>query len=240
MPTLRLDKIVAGIANYSRSEATAVIKQGRVAVGGVTALSGTAKIDPETEPVTIDGALVKYRRYCYLMMNKPGGYVSSTRDDRDRTVMELLDDKYRDIGLFPAGRLDKDAEGLLILTNDGDFAHMLTSPSKRVGKKYFVQIDDSISVSDIEAFTTGISLADGTKCLPAKLENTPEGVYVTLFEGKYHQVKRMMAAIGKPVKHLKRVAIGGLTLDDSLKPGDYCEIDGEILHDSLISNKRVK
>jgi len=224
---LRLDRIISGSGLYTRSEAAALIKDGRVSVGGRAALSGAEKHDPETACIEIDGTPLIYRKYTYIMMNKPAGYVSSTSDSRERTVMELLGERHIKLGLFPAGRLDKDAEGMLIMTNDGDFAHEIMSPTKNVSKKYYVQIDGAIASEDIGAFLRGVTLGCGAKCRPATLEKAPGGAYVTLREGKYHQVKRMMASIGKPVKYLKRIAIGGLALDGNLKPGEYCELTDE-------------
>ena len=228
MPTQRLDKIITTTGLYTRNEATALIMRGSVAVGGKLACSGAEKLDPETEQITIDGEPLQYCKYRYIMLNKPRGYISSTKDSREKTVMELLDAKYSKLGLFPAGRLDKDAEGLLLLTNDGEFAHKITSPANKVHKRYFVQIDGLVTDEDIGIFARGIILGDGTKCRPAILEPAAEGAYVTLFEGKYHQVKRMMAAIGKHVISLKRVSIGGLTLDEMLKTGEFREITDDI------------
>jgi len=228
MPTLRLDRIIAGTGLYSRNEAQALIKRGSVAVSGKPAQSGAERHDPEAEQITVDGDLLKFKKYRYIMLNKPQGYVSSTEDKREKTVMQLLDSKYSKLELFPVGRLDKDAEGLLLLTNDGRLAHEITSPSKEISKRYHVQIEGTVSASDIERFARGIELGDGTKCKPALLEPVPGGVAVTISEGKYHQVKRMMAAIGKQTKSLKRLAIGNLTLDESLAPGDYRELSEEI------------
>jgi len=229
MPTLlRLDRIIAGTGLYSRSEAATLIKTGRVVVGDRTVSQGAEKFDPDSDKILIDGSELCYRKFRYIMMNKPIGYVSSTNDRREKTVIDLLDIKYKKLGLFPAGRLDKDAEGLLLLTNDGELSHNITSPVKRVSKKYFVQVDEAITNEDIAAFAGGLKLGDGTKCLPAILEPAPGGAFVTICEGKYHQVKRMMAVIGKPVKYLKRIAIGGLILDESLQSGEYCEINDEI------------
>ena len=228
MPTLRLDKIIADSGMYSRSEANSLIKRGRVIVGNLPAASGAKKYDPETESVFVDGTQLKHHKYRYIMLNKPHGYVSSTNDQKDKTVLALLDDKYLKLGLFPVGRLDKDAEGLLLLTNDGGLSHRITSPAKNVSKRYYVKYDGCINDNDIEAFAQGITLGDGTKCLPALLEPAPDGAYITLTEGKYHQVKRMMAALGKPVQYLKRIAIGGLMLDENLMPGDYRELIDEI------------
>ena len=228
MPTLRLDKIIADSGLYTRSEATALIKRGCVAVGDEPACSGAQKCDPQTIQIIVEGKPLEYRRFRYVMLNKPRGYVSSTGDKRDRTVMELLDEKYSKLGLFPAGRLDKDAEGLLLLTNDGEFAHMITSPSKKVDKRYFIEIEGTVNDRDIETLARGIELGDGTKCMPAVLEPAAGGAFITLREGKFHQVKRMMAALGKPVIYLKRVAIGSLVLDDELKLGEYRELFDEI------------
>jgi len=228
MPTLRLDKIIANSGLYSRSEATALIRRGCVTVGKKFATSGAEKYDPKTERITVNGEILEYREYRYIMLNKPCGYISSTADKREKTVMELLDNKYSKLGLFPAGRLDKDAEGLLLLTNNGEFAHEITSPINKIHKQYFVKIDGEITTKDIMVFANGIILGDGTKCMPAILEKTKEGAFVTVYEGKYHQVKRMIAAIGKQVISLKRVAIGGLILDEGLNPGEYRELTDEI------------
>ena len=225
---LRLDRILASTGFYSRRDASLLIRQGRVCVGGNVAVSGDEKHDPESVRVTVDGKPICYREFYYIMLNKPAGYVSSTEDRRERTVMELLDEKYSKLGLFPAGRLDKDAEGLLLLTNDGALAHSITSPAKKIDKRYFVEIDGTVSDGDIDAFAQGLTLGDGAKCMPAALERADGGAFVTVREGKYHQVKRMMAALGKPVKYLKRVAIGGLALDEGLMPGEYRELNDEI------------
>jgi len=228
MPLLRLDKLMSDSGKYTRSEANVLIKGGRVSVGGRIITLSSEKIDPNIQEVRIDNKPLDYKKFVYIMMNKPQGYVSSTEDRYDKTVMELLDERYQNLGLFPAGRLDKDTEGFLLLTNDGDFAHRITSPNKNVNKRYFAQVDGDITDSDIDLFSKGLELIDGTFCRPAVLERAHGGVCVTLSEGKYHQVKRMLAAIGKPVKHLKRLSIGGLMLDDSLKPGEYREIHEEL------------
>jgi 16S rRNA pseudouridine516 synthase len=225
---LRLDKIVADSGLFSRSEASALIKGGHVAIGSRVAFSGAEKCDPYEEQITVDGKPLEYHEFRYIMLNKPQGYISSTADKRETTVMDLLDKRYSRLGLFPAGRLDKDAEGLLLLTNDGEFAHRITSPSKKVRKKYFVEIEGTITDTDSAKFASGLTLEDGTKCMPAILEPALNGAYVTLYEGKFHQVKRMMAALGKPVVALRRVAIGNLILDEILKPGEYRELNDEI------------
>ena len=214
---------------YSRSEATALIKHGRVAVGGQVVFNGAVKCDPLETGITVDGVTIEYKYFTYIMMNKPSGYVSSTVDNRDKTVMELLDAKYAKLGLFPAGRLDKDAEGLLLLTNDGDFAHRILSPGKKIYKRYFVQFDGILTDADVCLFTEGVRLGDGYLCLPAVLEPVSGGAFVMVCEGKYHQVKRMMAAAGKHVTYLKRVAVGGLELHTDLCPGESREIGDLIM-----------
>lgn len=228
MDQLRLDKIIADAGLASRREAAQLIKNGFVTVGGRLALSGAEKYDPEETEIIVSGRALTYRRHCYLMMNKPAGYVSSTEDRKEKTVMSLLDGAYGRLGLFPAGRLDKDAEGLLILTDDGDYAHRIITPSKKVYKTYYVETEGALSADDAAAFRDGIVLRDGLHCLPARLDILTSGdkstAYVAVREGKYHQVKRMLASRGKPVTYLKRVAIGGLLLDERLAAGQYREL----------------
>jgi 16S rRNA pseudouridine516 synthase len=163
------------------------------------------------------------------MLHKPDGVVSSTDAPRDETVLSLLPKELRRIGLFPVGRLDKDTEGLLLLTNDGQLAHRLLAPGKHVDKVYYTEVDGALAPSDCEAFRQGITLGDGTECLPAELEllEEPNQALVTLREGKYHQVKRMLASRGKPVTYLKRLSMGPLELDETLLPGEYRRLTGE-------------
>jgi len=228
MPLLRLDKIIVSSGLHSRSGASALIRSGRVAVDGRRAVSGAEKHDPEATVISIDGKVLDYKKHRYIMLNKPAGYVSSTNDKRDKTVMELLSPIYSKLGLFPAGRLDKDAEGLLLLTNDGQLAHRITSPTAKIDKLYFVEFDGVVTDHDVDGFAKGLRLNDGTQCLPAVLEKAPHGAYVIIREGKYHQIKRMMSAVGKQVTYLKRLSIGGLILDDELKPGMYKELGDDI------------
>lgn len=163
------------------------------------------------------------------MLNKPKGFLTATVDSNDRTVIDLLDKSHSRLGLFPVGRLDKDVAGLLLLTNDGGLAHKIASPASSIDKMYHAKTGTDVTKADIEAFAEGLVLNDGTKCLPARLRPIPGGAYITLREGKYHQVKRMMAAIGKPVRDLVRVSIGGLVLGEDLSPGEYREIGSEEL-----------
>ncbi|MBP3318830.1 MAG: pseudouridine synthase, partial [Ruminiclostridium sp.] len=173
--------------------------------------------------VTVDGHPVSTDKFVYIMLHKPDGVVSSTEDPREETVLSLLPKELRRVGLFPVGRLDKDTEGLLLLTNDGQLAHRLLAPGKHVDKVYYTEVDGTLDPSDREAFEKGIVLADGTECLPAGLEllEEPNQALVTLREGKYHQVKRMLAARGKPVVYLKRLSMGPLKLDPMLPPGRW-------------------
>ncbi|MCL2365638.1 MAG: rRNA pseudouridine synthase [Oscillospiraceae bacterium] len=235
MPLIRLDKLISDSGMYTRNESHVLVKSGRVSIAGCIAISPTEKVDPDIHEVKIDHKQLVYRKFVYIMMNKPQGFVSATEDRHEQTVIALLDEKYQKLGLFPAGRLDKDTEGFLLLTNDGDFAHRITSPNKHINKQYFAQIDGDVTDADIDLFSKGLKLADGTFCRPSVLERTDGGVYLTLSEGKYHQVKRMLAAIGKPVKYLKRISIGGLMLDDALKPGQYKEINACL--DCIFSKK---
>jgi len=230
MPKLRLDKIIADHLSCTRNRAAEIIKNGRVSVGGAAVVSRAELVDPSADNITLDKEPVKYRAFRYFMLNKPRGYLSATTDKRERTVLDLLDIEHLRLGLFPAGRLDKDAEGLLLLTNDGALAHKIMSPGSKIGKRYFAEYHGDITSEDIIAFSEGMVLADGSKCLPAVIEPVSGGAIVTLFEGKYHQVKRMMAAIGKPVKRLIRISIGGLELDSNLAPGQYRELEEEVFH----------
>jgi pseudouridine synthase len=222
----RLDRIIASTGKYSRREAKLLIKQGRVLAEGVPAASPEDKYDPETEEISIDGCSIGYRRVTWLMMNKPAGTLSATEDGSGPTVLDLLPPELRRIGLFPVGRLDKDTEGLLLLTNDGTLAHDLLSPRHHVDKVYFARVDGVLTPEDCRAFENGMVLGDGFACMPAGLEilRTDGGLseaYVTLREGKFHQVKRMLAARGKPVLYLSRVQMGNLTLDKNLASGNY-------------------
>lgn len=218
----RLDKVLAATGKWSRKEAKALIKAGRVKVEGQTPKGPEDKVE-EGALVTVDGHPINTDKFVYLMLHKPDGVVSSTEDPREETVLSLLPKELRRMGLFPVGRLDKDTEGLLLLTNDGQLAHRLLAPGKHVDKVYYTEVDGTLDPSDREAFEKGIVLADGTECLPAGLEllEEPSQALVTLREGKYHQVKRMLAARGKPVVYLKRLSMGPLKLDPMLPPGRW-------------------
>ena len=217
----RLDKRLADTGKWSRREARELIRSGRVRLNGAVCRAPEQKAD-ENAPVTVDGEPIAAAGPVYLMLNKPAGVVSSTDEPGARTVLDLLGEEYRHMGLFPAGRLDKDTEGLLLLTNDGPLAHRLLAPKSHVDKVYYVETDGDLDEADVEAVRSGVTLADGYVCLPGELELMGANrAFITLREGKYHQVKRMLCARGKPVVYLKRVRFGPLVLDDALPEGGW-------------------
>lgn len=224
----RLDKLLAGTGRWSRREVRDLVRLGRVSVDGRAAARAEEKCAPEAV-ISVDGERIVCGGLVYLMLHKPAGYISATDDPKQTTVLELLPEHLRRIGLFPAGRLDKDTEGLLLLTNDGVLAHELLSPKKHVDKTYFVRVDGQLDREDTAAFAAGMTLGDGYTCLSAGLEllERPDEALVTLREGKYHQIKRMLAARGKPVIYLKRLTMGPLTLDESLAPGQWRELTAQ-------------
>ena len=225
MEKQRLDKIIASTGKFSRREVKNLIRQGRVLVDGVPPRSPEEKADPEAVEIVVNGEVLTYRRYTWLMLNKPAGYLSATEDGRGPTVLDLLPQELRRQGLFPVGRLDKDTEGLLLLTNEGGLAHDLLSPRHHVDKVYSTRVAGRLTEEDCRAFAEGMTLEDGLVCMPAGLEILSAGeeseAHVTLREGKFHQVKRMLAARGKPVLYLERIKMGNLTLDQDLPRGKF-------------------
>lgn len=219
----RLDKLLADTGRWSRRESRALIRQGRVTANGEPCRSPEEKYDRDGLNLQVDGASVFAEKYTYLMLHKPGGLLSATQDRKQRTVLDLLPAELRRRELFPVGRLDKDTEGLLLLTNHGELAHRLLSPRHHVDKVYLVRVDGRLDQTDIAAFAIGMQLGDGLACLPAVLEplEDPSWGNVILQEGKFHQIKRMLAARGKPVLYLKRLSMGPLVLDPDLKPGEF-------------------
>lgn len=218
----RLDKLLAGTGKWSRREVKALVRQGLVRVDGRLAASAEDKLDPAAAIITVAGETISLCRFTYVMLHKPAGVLTATEDRKQPTVLDLLPPELRRIGLAPVGRLDKDTEGLLLLTNDGELAHRLLSPKYHVDKRYFARVDGELSAADAEAFARGMTLGDGLECLPAGLELLPgHACIVTLREGKFHQVKRMLAARGAPVLYLKRLSMGPLVLEDSLATGAY-------------------
>ena len=230
MPLMRLDKMLADQGVASRKELREIIRSGRVCVDGATETHPERKLDPTLAAVTLDGERVGYRRFHYYMLDKPVGVVTATEDRRQRTVLDLLPAERRRLGLFPVGRLDKDTSGLLLLTDDGDFAHRVISPKSCVKKRYYAEVEGEADEQDALAFSRGIVLGDGTRCLPAELELLGGGrCLVTVMEGKYHQVRRMLASRGKPVLALRRLSVGGLRLEESLGPGGFRELSEQDL-----------
>ena len=249
----RLDKILASTGRWSRKEAKALIRAGRVLVDGTAVRSPEAKAEAETAEITVNGERLDYRRYTWIMLNKPAGYLSATEDGRGPVVLDLLPPELRRLGLFPVGRLDRDTEGLLLLTNHGPAAHALLSPRHHVEKEYYARVSGRLTAADAEAFAAGLVLPDGLRCLPAKLDILSVGkredgnltedrenrgrmdgrengdqagaweseCLVTVTEGKFHQVKRMLAARGAPVAYLERRRMGNLPLDPSLRRGEF-------------------
>lgn len=218
----RLDRRLGGTGRWSRREAKELIRAGRVTVGGAVCRDEGAKVGP-ADPVAVDGAALEDGGPIWLMLHKPAGVVSSTDEPGERTVLDLLPQRYKKAGLFPVGRLDKDTEGLLLLTTDGALAHRLLAPKSHVDKRYYVEVDGALDREDVLAFRAGMVLGDGTACMPAELElgDAPGAGFVTLREGKFHQVKRMLACRGKPVTCLKRVRFGPLELDPDLGRGQW-------------------
>ena len=224
---MRLDKYLVACAVGSRTEVKNFLKSGRVTVNGKKEKSAKLQINEDTDEICFDGQKLEYEEFVYYMMNKPQGVISATEDPKHKTVLDLLDDLARSKEVFPVGRLDIDTHGLLLLTNDGKLAHALLSPKRHVDKTYLAQVKGIMTDADVDVFAQGIPLKDFT-CQPAKLElvsvDTEKNqslVLVTIAEGKFHQVKRMVAYCGKEVMNLQRLTMGILTLDENLKPGEW-------------------
>ena len=224
----RLDKILANSGIGSRREIKAIVKAKRVLVNGVVAKEADMQVRLSTDTIEVDGSPVLFREYIYLLMNKPQGVLSATEDNHGEVVVDLLRPEHQFFKPFPVGRLDKDTEGLLLLTNDGKLAHELLAPKKHVAKTYYAQISGEVTAEDGRAFAQGVVLDDGYKTLPGELHIIRSGaqseIKLTIYEGKFHQVKRMFAAVGKKVTYLKRLTMGTLQLDDALAPGEYREL----------------
>ena len=230
---MRLDKFLVACAVGSRTEVKNVLKSGRVTVNGKKEKSAKLQINEESDQIFFDGQKLEYEEFVYYMMNKPQGVISATEDPKHKTVLDLLDDLARTKEVFPVGRLDIDTHGLLLLTNDGQLAHALLSPKRHVDKTYLAQVRGIMTYEDIETFAQGIPLKDFT-CQPAKLEivsvdteNDRSQICVTIAEGKFHQVKRMVAYCGKEVVDLQRLTMGTLTLDENLKRGEWRRLTKE-------------
>lgn len=224
MAQSRLDRLLSASGKYTRSEAKDLIRKGKVTVDGVCVRKAETKCEDSAD-IIVCGVPLDFREYHYIMLNKPAGVLSATEDRQDTVALELLSEQYRALKLFPAGRLDKDAEGFLLLTNDGKVAHGLMSPRRHVDKCYYVRVDGSLDETDCTAFEHGVIIDGDYQTMPAKLEILTSGevseACVTVQEGRFHQVKKMFLSRGKHVLYLKRLSIAGVRLDDSLKPGEY-------------------
>ena len=233
---MRLDKFISSQLNISRKDARAAILRGRAAVYGATVRAADFKIDENADSVTFDGQALSYKKHIYIIMNKPRGVLSASDDKRQPTVIDIIPEKLRRNVLFPVGRLDKDTTGLLIITDDGDFAHRVLSPKKEIFKTYIAVLDGEITPDMPEKFLNGIVLADGTKCRRAFLrrvdKNTAE---IKICEGKFHQIKRMFGTVGLGVNALERTAVGTFQLPEDLPQGACSETDSEAL-ESIFSD----
>ena len=238
---MRLDKFLVACAVGSRTEVKNLLKAGRVTVNGKKEKSAKLQIDEKIDEIRFDGQVLEYEEFVYYMMNKPKGVISATEDPKHRTVLDLLDDLARSKEVFPVGRLDIDTHGLLLLTNDGKLAHTLLSPKRHVDKTYQAQVKGMMTREDVETFAEGIPLKDFT-CQPAKLElvsidteKNQSQIRVTIAEGKFHQIKRMVAYCGKEVMDLQRLTMGTLVLDENLERGEWRRLTEEELENLLAS-----
>ena len=234
---IRIDKFLSQMQVATRSESKKLIKSKRITKNGNIVTDGGEKCDPDTDCICLDGNVISYQKYHYLMLHKPAGCVTATRDCHDQTVMDFIPETMRR-GLSPVGRLDKDTEGLLLITDDGPLNHQLLAPGKHVPKTYYARINGVVTLQDVEAFQQGLDIGEKKLTAPAQLEilhtdescNTSE-IYVTITEGKFHQVKRMFQAVGKEVVYLKRLSMGSLHLDETLKPGSWRELTEKEIKD---------
>lgn len=219
---MRLDRFLCEMNQGSRSQVKELIRRGQVTVNGISVRSADSRLDETADVVCVRGQELSYQKFYYYMLNKPAGCVSAVRDESAAVVLELLKPEDRKSGLFPAGRLDKDTEGFLLLTNDGELAHRLLAPGKHVDKTYLVNMEHGLSEEDKERLEQGVDIGEAKRTLPARVERAGERVIrLTIHEGRFHQVKRMLKAVGNGVTALKRISFGGLTLDDALQPGEY-------------------
>lgn len=228
---LRIDKMLANLGYGSRKEVKQLLKSGAVKIDDVIVKDAKQHVDTAKQIVTLNGEIIEYREFIYLMMNKPQGVLSATEDSVGETVIDLLELEDQVYEPFPVGRLDKDTEGLLLITNDGQLAHRLLSPKKHVPKTYFAVIDQEVTDEDVKAFAEGVTLDDGYEAKPGELKILKSGIRsdieLTITEGKFHQVKRMFEAVGKKVIYLKRISMGPLPLDETLELGEYRELTDE-------------
>lgn len=227
----RIDKVLSNLGYGSRSELKKICKNGLVKVNGKVINNPGVQVDSESDDIRFNGEKIVYREFVYIMLNKPDGYISATFDKYDPIVLDLIDQSYLVFEPFPVGRLDKDTEGLLVLTNDGQLAHRVLSPKKHVPKTYYAKIQGKVTEEDILAFEKGVILDDGYETMPSQLKilksDDMSEIELTIHEGKFHQVKRMFESVGKKVVYLKRLSMGKLKLDESLGLGEYRELTEE-------------
>ena len=224
---IRLDKYLADMGIGTRSQVKDMIKKGKITLNGVIVKDSNLKVDSENDEIYCEGNNINYVKYEYYMLNKPAGVISASNDKKQKTVIDLIETKKRD-DLFPVGRLDKDTEGLLLICNDGELSHNLLSPKKHVDKTYYVELDIPLTQEKATEVCEGVYIEKDVKSMPAKLEYIDEKrVYLTIHEGKFHQVKKMFHAVGCEVTYLKRMTMGSLKLDESLKAGEYRELTSE-------------
>jgi len=236
---IRLDKLISDQKNLPRKECRKLIFKGAVSVDGLIEKSPDKKVDPERVKICLFDEEIEYRKYVYIMLNKPKGVLSAATDKNRKTVVDLVPENIKHKNLFPVGRLDRDTKGLILITDDGDFAHKVISPKSGILKRYEVVLDGEIPERAVEEFLSGITLQDGTECLPAKLILDPQNknmCQIEIMEGKYHQVKRMFGVIGLGVNELKRLSIGELTLGD-LEEGECKLLSAEELDKIRKGNK---
>lgn len=229
---LRLDKYLADMGVGTRSEIKQMVRKGQISLNGEIIKKPETKVTVQTDQVTVGGKVITYRKYRYILLHKPAGFVSATEDKKEKTVLELLPGDLRK-DMFPVGRLDKDTEGLLLLTNDGDLAHRLLSPKKHVDKTYYAKVEGKVTYADQHVFEQGVDIGDEKKTMPAKLQilisDEISEILLTIQEGRFHQVKRMFESVGKKVMYLKRVSMGPLFLESELTIGTYRELTEEEL-----------
>ena len=228
---MRVDKLLSNVGVASRAELKKYCKQGLISVNGKVINNPGVQVDSESDDIRFNGEKIVYREFVYIMLNKPDGYISATFDKYDPIVLDLIDQSYLVFEPFPVGRLDKDTEGLLVLTNDGQLAHRVLSPKKHVPKTYYAKIQGKVTEEDILAFEKGVILDDGYETMPSQLKilksDDMSEIELTIHEGKFHQVKRMFECVGKKVVYLKRLSMGKLKLDESLGLGEYRELTEE-------------
>lgn len=239
---MRLDRFLANSGIGTRKEVKDFLKKRKIRLNDIITIDGSKHIDENIDKIEFDGKLISYKPFIYIMLNKPNGVISATEDKEHKTVIDILGNKYRTYSIFPVGRLDIDTEGLLLLTNDGQLSHNLLSPNKHINKKYYVELRNPIFEKDIQTLENGVKLEENFTTKDAKVEiiensdlpinkengeRNPSKAYITITEGKYHQVKRMFKAVGNKVVYLKRIQMGNLKLDENLKLGEFRELTNE-------------